>query len=338
MEKKVLLKKLVEEGRHIRKEFTPTAIVSDYGTRPIGEFWDANKTIDVIVNGAHAVHDTVRELDEFTESEVRRLDNVKVGRIGQDSNNPITDIKTLTNAQINSLKVGDTVIKTTGDEKHSYTVVYKKDDEMSLVYADCWTVEEVYYEKNGDNWEHVVTDVFKPEDYQLKITNDNKLDYSLIANTPTVDSTWVENSTNAVESKLIFNSIKQKVNSEWVNANGEYLYIDNTGHVNTINPNFPNVISTSNITAMTDEQLNALKPGDVVVKITGDMKHTYTVSYKEENKGICITYGAAGYLETVSYDYDSTENKWVYNSTDVTTFDSLISRIEALELQAGINQ
>lgn len=173
MEKKVLLKKLVEEGRHIRKEFTPTAIVSDYGTRPIGEFWDANKTVDVIVNGAHAVHDTVRELDEFTESEVRRLDNVKVGRIGQDSNNPITDIKTLTNIQIDSLKIGDTVIKTTGDEKHSYTVVYKKDDEMSLVYADCWTVEEVYYEKHDGNWTYIQTDVFKPENYYTKLQVDN---------------------------------------------------------------------------------------------------------------------------------------------------------------------
>lgn len=334
MEKKVLLKQLVDAGTHVRREFIPTAIVSDYGTQPIGEFWDANKTVDVIVNGAHAMHDTVRETDEY----IHHVNNIKTGRIGWDDSHPITDITALTNAQIDSLKTGDTVIKTTGDQKHSYTVAYKKDNEMSLVYTDCWTIEEVYYEKNGNNWQHVVTDVFKPEDYQLKITNDNKLDYSLIANTPTVDSTWVANSTNAVESKLILNTINQKVNTQWVDANGEYLYIDSTGHVNTIDPNFPSVITTSNITAMTDEQLNALKPGDVVVKITGNMKHTYTVSYKEENKGICITYGAAGYLETVSYDYDDTENTWVYNSTDVTTFDSLISRIEALELAAGINQ
>jgi hypothetical protein len=72
MEKKVLLKKLVEEGRHIRREFIPTAVVSDYGTRPIGEFWDANKTIDVIVNGAHEVHDTIRETDEYIHAEETR--------------------------------------------------------------------------------------------------------------------------------------------------------------------------------------------------------------------------------------------------------------------------
>ena len=39
------------------------------------------------------------------------------------------------------------------------------------------------------------------------------------------------------------------------------------------------------------------------------------VSYKEHHVGICLTYSAAGYLETVSYDY--TDGHWVYNSTDV---------------------
>ena len=46
------------------------------------------------------------------------------------------------------------------------------------------------------------------------------------------------------------------------------------------------------------------------------MYHTYIVTYKEEYKGICLSYFAAGYLETVSYDY--TDGVWVYNSTDVT--------------------
>lgn len=188
MEKKVLLKKLVDGGTHLRTDFTPTAIVSDFGARPIGEFWDANKTIDVIVNGAHAVHDTVRELDEFTEGEVRRLDNVKVSRIGWDDNNPITDVKALTNSQINSLKTGDTVIKTTGNEKHSYTVVYKKDDEMSLVYADRWTVEEVYYEKQNGNWTYIQTDTFKPENYYTKQEMNDKLDDILGVNANDIEA------------------------------------------------------------------------------------------------------------------------------------------------------
>lgn len=160
MEKKVLLKSLVEEGRHIRKEFTPTAIVSDFGSRPIGEFWDANKTVDVIVNGAHAVHDTVREVDEYIHGEIDRLNKDKVGRIGYRSDDKISDITALTNAQIDKLNVGDTVIK----GNHSYVVAYKKEDEMSLVYTDHETIEEVYYEKRNGAWTHIVTDSFQPQE------------------------------------------------------------------------------------------------------------------------------------------------------------------------------
>lgn len=203
MEKKVLLKKLVESGTHIRSEFTPTAIVSDYGTRPIGEFWDANKTVDVIVNGAHAVHDTVRELDEFTEGEVRRLDTVKVGRIGNKTGEEISDITALTNAQIDKLKVGDTVIKGT----HSYTVAYKSADEMSLVYSDVWTTEEVYYEKHDGNWAHVVTDSIAPQEKLVSgqniktVTNKSlvgsgnvDISYNDLTDTPTNVSTFANDS------------------------------------------------------------------------------------------------------------------------------------------------
>lgn len=197
MEKRLLLKTLVDSGTNIRRQVMPKAVISDKGPHQIGEFWDANKTLDVIVNGAHAVHDTVRELDEFTENQIKRLDNVKTSRIGWDDNNPITNITALTNAQIKDLKAGDIVIKTTGNEKHTYVVAYKKNDEMSLVYVDCWTVEEVYYEKHGNDWTYIQTDTFKPEDYytktqvdnklaekQDKITNSNKLSYSLVSDTP----------------------------------------------------------------------------------------------------------------------------------------------------------
>jgi len=65
--------------------------------------------------------------------------------------------------------------------------------------------------------------------------------------------------------------------------------------------------------------LDALQCGDQVVKITGKYNHLYTVSYKGDGvgQGICLTYVAAGLIETVSYDY--TENGWVYNSTDKCT-------------------
>lgn len=76
-------------------------------------------------------------------------------------------------------------------------------------------------------------------------------------------------------------------------------------------------VEVANITAIDGAILTDLKAGDIVVKKTGDMRHTYVVTYKEENKGICMSYIDASVAETVSYDYVT--NAWVYNSTDVTT-------------------
>ena len=79
-------------------------------------------------------------------------------------------------------------------------------------------------------------------------------------------------------------------------------------------------MEVTDITAMTDEQLDALQVGDKVAKVTGNQKHLYLVSYKGEGagEGICLSYNAAGYGETVSYDRG--ESGWTYNSTDVKTY------------------
>ena len=75
----------------------------------------------------------------------------------------------------------------------------------------------------------------------------------------------------------------------------------------------------TDITSIDGTVLDALKCGDQVAKVTGVMKHLYTVSYKGEGagQGICLTYVAAGLVETVSYD--RTESGWAYNSTDKST-------------------
>ena len=74
-------------------------------------------------------------------------------------------------------------------------------------------------------------------------------------------------------------------------------------------------IEVTDITALTDEQLDALEPGAKVIKKTGTASHVYTVSYKDaENGGLCLTYVDASTAETVSYDH--TESGWAYNSTD----------------------
>ena len=74
-------------------------------------------------------------------------------------------------------------------------------------------------------------------------------------------------------------------------------------------------LEVENITTLTNAQINNLNAGDIVVKKTGNQKHTYVVTYKENGQGICLSYFDAGYLETVSYDF--VNDNWTYNSTDV---------------------
>ena len=76
-------------------------------------------------------------------------------------------------------------------------------------------------------------------------------------------------------------------------------------------------LEVADITALTDEQLDALNVGDKVAKKTGTAQHLYVVSYKDaENGGLCLTYTDASNVETVSYDHSA--SGWAYNSTDKT--------------------
>lgn len=79
-------------------------------------------------------------------------------------------------------------------------------------------------------------------------------------------------------------------------------------------------LEVSDITKLTNEELDSLEVGDKVAKITGKQKHLYLVSYKGEGagEGICISYNAAGYGETVSYDRSG--SGWAFNSVDVKTY------------------
>ena len=74
------------------------------------------------------------------------------------------------------------------------------------------------------------------------------------------------------------------------------------------------------ITAIPASVLDSLEVGDRVVTVTGKQRHLYVVTYKGDGagEGICLTYAAAGYGETVSYDRSG--SSWVYNSTDVKTY------------------
>ena len=72
----------------------------------------------------------------------------------------------------------------------------------------------------------------------------------------------------------------------------------------------------ADITKLTDNLINKLECGDLVVKEESGNCHAYVVSYKEENTGICLTYTDCENVETVAYDY--TNKHWVFNSKDVT--------------------
>ncbi len=74
---------------------------------------------------------------------------------------------------------------------------------------------------------------------------------------------------------------------------------------------------TTDIKKLTNDQICVLNAGDEVIKETGNQKHTYVVSYKEDKQGMCLTYTDATYVETVSYDL--IDGVWTYNSTDSTS-------------------
>lgn len=80
----------------------------------------------------------------------------------------------------------------------------------------------------------------------------------------------------------------------------------------------PKRVEVDNIEQIDGAILEELQCGDIVVKKTKegkkDLFHTYIVSHKQAT-GICMTYSASGYLETISYDKGA--QGWVFNSKDV---------------------
>ena len=82
---------------------------------------------------------------------------------------------------------------------------------------------------------------------------------------------------------------------------------------------FPKRYFVDNIKDIDEKILDKIECGDIVVKITHQssrkMHHCYVVSYYEYKHGCCLTYTAAGYIETQSYDY--IDGHWVYNSQDL---------------------
>lgn len=92
----------------------------------------------------------------------------------------------------------------------------------------------------------------------------------------------------------------------------------------------PTIYYTNDITHLTNNFINALQAGDIVIKQTGsganNQNHAYRVSFKKRNEGMCLTYTDASCSETVSYDKSAIN--WHYNSTDVTIFSDFATKNE----------
>ena len=74
----------------------------------------------------------------------------------------VTDITALTKSQLDSLSVGDKVVKVTGKQKHLYLVTYKGEGEgegIVLTYNACGYGEAVSYDRSGEDWVYNSTDV-----------------------------------------------------------------------------------------------------------------------------------------------------------------------------------
>lgn len=83
----------------------------------------------------------------------------------------------------------------------------------------------------------------------------------------------------------------------YVKSGGVKTYVDNAVQDKVA------IIETADITALTAEQLSSLRSGDVVNKVDSNGKHSYRVSFKKDDTGLCLTYTDASCSETVSYDY-----------------------------------
>lgn len=74
-------------------------------------------------------------------------------------------------------------------------------------------------------------------------------------------------------------------------------------------------LNVSNIKSLTNEDIESLRCGDIVLKEDDSGKHAYLVTFRN-NTGICLTYVDASVIETQSYD--KVNNVWTYNSEDKT--------------------
>lgn len=75
-------------------------------------------------------------------------------------------------------------------------------------------------------------------------------------------------------------------------------------------------VVVASMDALTNEECESLRCGDIVVKRDASGEHAYIVSFYKAGVGMCLTYTDCENVETVAYN--CVEGEWTYDSTDVT--------------------
>ena len=89
------------------------------------------------------------------------LKEILVQLVGSSVPTEVTNITAIDGEVLDSLQVGDKIVKVTGKQKHLYVVSYKGEgvgEGICLTYADAAGTETVSYDYTADGWVYNSTD------------------------------------------------------------------------------------------------------------------------------------------------------------------------------------
>jgi len=114
----------------------------------MGKLKDALKNLGKVINGVEPQGYYVTDIINNIAADYKGVAILEV-----------TNITTLTTAQINALAAGDVVLKNEDGNKHTYVVSYKEDGVgICLTYTDATLVETVSYDYTNNEWVYNSTD------------------------------------------------------------------------------------------------------------------------------------------------------------------------------------
>lgn len=168
MEKRVLFTELDDRGSHLRKEITPTAVVTDKRRFPTAQFWDANKTYDVIVADATSASDTLEKAEKNLNNEIATARAAEATLRAQSVATASYDSQ---NKLIKFYNANGTLLDTSIDATD-----FIKDGMVSDVAIDGdYLVITFNTDAGQDDIEIPLDNIFNPDNYYTKTQIDTKL-------------------------------------------------------------------------------------------------------------------------------------------------------------------